>query len=78
MKQYAGMTVKHVEMIKEKLELVVDDDYLLDKDAFQLAFRSKQAETERIFKLFDLSNEGKIDMFEFICALGVISQATLF
>jgi Ca2+-binding EF-hand superfamily protein len=62
---------------RDRLDLLADEDLSIDKTSFQLAMKTKEAETDRVFQLFDLSNDGKIETLEFICALALISHANL-
>lgn len=34
-------------------------------------------EVDKVFQFFDLSNDGRIDSHEFVCALALLSQASL-
>jgi Ca2+-binding EF-hand superfamily protein len=33
----------------------------------------KESEVDRVFQFFDLSNDGRIDSHEFVCALSLLS-----
>lgn len=58
-------------MIKEKFELLADEDLSLDKTAFEKLF--KPTDIDEIFSLFDMDKSGRIDSYEFITALALLS-----
>ncbi|CAD8173443.1 unnamed protein product [Paramecium pentaurelia] len=76
-RKYAGLTIKHVMMLRERLEMLSEADLSITKDAFSLAMKTKEEETERIFRIFDLSSSGKIETLEFVCALSLMAYANL-
>ena len=56
---------------------MADEDLTIDKNGFRDLMKLKEIEVDKIFQYFDLANEGRIDIHEFITALALLSQATL-
>lgn len=78
--KYLSFTAKYVESIKEKFELICNDDLGLDLEKFMQLLRIKndqKSDAEAVFSLFDLDGSRNIDSYEFLCALALMSQATL-
>jgi len=77
MKKYAGFSPGQVEIIREKFDLMADEDLTIGKEQFSKLMKVSEAETDRIFEFFDIDQSGRIDTYEFICALALLSQANL-
>lgn len=54
-----------------------DDDLTIGVETFSKLLGMDNAEGERIFEYFDMDNSGKIDSYEFICGMALLSHATL-
>ena len=65
-----------VAKLRERFDLI-SDSLGLDRSQVQELFRAKPAELDLIFQLFDPQNRGRIDAFEFISGMILISDATL-
>jgi hypothetical protein len=62
------------------------DDFTMDRDALKRFFKCSDAEVNivscelnivKVFKYFDMDGNGKIDSYEFICALALMAHGTL-
>jgi Ca2+-binding EF-hand superfamily protein len=62
--------------LKERFE-VASDDFTLDRQGLKDFFHSSSREIEIIFEFFDLNQDGRIDSYEFVCAMTLLSHATL-
>lgn len=56
---------------------MASDDFTLDKEALKKFFKCSEAECQTVFKFFDMDNNGKIDSYEFICALALMAHGSL-
>ena len=54
-----------------------DDDLTVGIETFCKLLSLDRGEGQRIFEYFDMDNSGKIDCYEFICGLAMISHANL-
>lgn len=72
-----GYVPKQVDRIREEFILMCDDDLGIDLDKFKKLITFKDNEAKNIFQLFDIDNSGRIDSYEFICGLAILSHATL-
>ncbi|CAD8171847.1 unnamed protein product [Paramecium pentaurelia] len=77
MKRFMNMSPGQVKLIKEKFELMADEDLTIDRNGFIQLMKLKETEVDKVFQFFDISNDGRIDSHEFVCALSLLSQATL-
>jgi len=64
-------------MIRERFELMCDEDQSLEKDMFAKLLKIAPNEADILFEFFDMDGSGKIDSYEFICGLALLSQSTL-
>eukprot|EP00831_Metopus_contortus_P052040 TRINITY_DN4369_c0_g1_i3.p1 TRINITY_DN4369_c0_g1~~TRINITY_DN4369_c0_g1_i3.p1 ORF type:complete len:218 (-),score=52.77 TRINITY_DN4369_c0_g1_i3:136-789(-) len=62
--------------LRERLELV-SEEYTVTKAQLSSVFKCTEAEAVMLLKYFDITKTGKIDTYEFICGMILISQATL-
>ena len=68
---------KQIDFMREKFVLMCDDDLTVGIETFAQLIRMKATEAKDIFNYFDIDQSGKIDSYEFICALALISHANL-
>jgi Ca2+-binding EF-hand superfamily protein len=73
MKKYSNFSPKQVELIKEKFELMCDEDLSLDKVKFKKLMKISTSEADRLFKFFDMDDSKSVDSYEFICGLALLS-----
>jgi len=52
---------------------MADEDLTLDKEKFSKLMKVDTVGTEKVFEFFDLDQSGKIDSYEFICGLALLS-----
>lgn len=52
---------------------MADEDLTIDRNGFAQLMKLKETEVDRVFQFFDLSNDGRIDSHEFVCALSLLS-----
>ncbi|KRX05725.1 WD40-repeat-containing domain [Pseudocohnilembus persalinus] len=77
LKKFAGFSPGQVEMIREKFDIMADEDLTISKEAFRKLMKVNEAETNKIFDCFDMDQTNRIDSYEFICGLALLSQSTL-
>jgi microtubule-associated protein-like 6 len=65
-----------VAKLRERFELI-SDSFGLGRDQVQLLYKAKPQELDLIFSLFDRANRGKIDAYEFISGMIILSDAEL-
>ena len=53
------------------------DDYCLDRNGLKAFFKCKDREIDVLMDMFDMDQNGSIDSYEFVCALSLMSHATL-
>ncbi|EGR30612.1 hypothetical protein IMG5_127930 [Ichthyophthirius multifiliis] len=56
---------------------MADEDLLMSKKSFGTLMKIPDLELERLFEFFDQEQSGKIDTFEFLCCLTLLSQSSL-
>ena len=68
---------------------MASDDFTLDRESLKKFFKCSNKECDtvsfrrgltnqfQVFQLFDMDGNGKIDSYEFICALAMMSHGTL-
>lgn len=76
-KKVTGYNPGQLKSMREKFVLMCDDDLSIDLKNFLEILRLKDEEASDIFKLFDADGSGKIDSYEFICGLTLLSYTTL-
>ena len=54
MQKYINFSQKQVQIIKDKFELMADEDLTIDKKKFMVIMNVDEKGTERIFEYFDL------------------------
>ncbi|CAK72848.1 unnamed protein product (macronuclear) [Paramecium tetraurelia] len=77
MKRFMYLSPGQVKLIKEKFDMMADEDLTIDRNGLAKLMKLKETEVNKVFQFFDISNDGRIDSNEFICALSLLSQATL-
>lgn len=60
-------------MIREKFDLMADEDLTLTKESFEKLMKVKPQEADKIFEFFDIDQSNRIDSYEFICGLALLS-----
>ena len=61
---------------REQFELN-SDDYCLDAQGLKNFFKCRDREVQVLLDMFDMDGNGSIDSYEFVCALSLMSHATL-
>ena len=69
----SGELVSH---LRERFDLI-SDSLGLDRTQVQELYRAKPSELDVIFSLFDPNSRGRVDAFEFIAGMIIISDAVL-
>ncbi|EAR94225.2 HELP domain protein (macronuclear) [Tetrahymena thermophila SB210] len=77
MKKYTDFSPGQVDIIREKFDLMADEDLTISKDQFGKLMKIPPQEVDRIFEYFDTDSSGRIDSYEFISAIALLSQAPL-
>jgi microtubule-associated protein-like 6 len=77
MKKYTGFSPKQVDMIKERFELMCDEDQTVDKAKFQQLLKVSAQEADKMFEYFDMDQSGRVDSYEFVCGLALLSSSKL-
>lgn len=72
----ANLTPGYILKLKERFE-AGSDDYNLTRQGLKDYFKCRDREIEVLFELFDTDKNGSIDSYEFVCALSMMSHATL-
>jgi Ca2+-binding EF-hand superfamily protein len=76
-RKVAGYNPGQLKTLREKFVLMCDDDLSIDLKSFSEIIRIKDEEAAEIFKLFDADGSGKIDSYEFICGITLLSHTSL-
>jgi Ca2+-binding EF-hand superfamily protein len=56
---------------------MASDDFTLDREALKKFFKCSEKECNTVFQYFDMDGNGKIDSYEFVCALALMAHGTL-
>jgi len=73
MKKYSNFSPKQVALIKEKFDLMCDENLSLNKYDFSKLMKVSYNEAHRLFQFFDQDESGTVDSFEFIAGLALLS-----
>lgn len=65
-----------ISKLKEKLESSTHQ-FSLDKEGLKQVFNCSTKECDVVFEYFDINGDGKIDSYEFLCAITMLSHSTL-
>ena len=56
---------------------MASDDFTLDREALKKYFKCSNRECDVVFDHFDMDGNGKLDSYEFVCAMAMLSHSTL-
>jgi len=73
---FSNLSPGYIQKLKEKFEMA-SDDFTLDQQSLKQYFKCSDREVQVLFDHFDMDGNGKIDSYELICALAMISHSTL-
>ena len=76
-RKIAGYNTGQIDFLREKFVLMCDDDLTMDLNTFAELLRMEKSKAQKIFNNFDLDSSNKIDSYEFICAISLLSHAPL-
>ena len=62
--------------LRERFELI-SDSFGFDREEIRTLYKAKPDQVDLIFELFDPHNRGKVDAYEFIAGMIIISEASL-
>lgn len=65
-----------ISKLKDKLESSTHQ-FSLDKEGLKQVFNCSTKECDVVFEYFDINGDGKIDSYEFLCAITMLSHSTL-
>lgn len=65
-----------INKLKDNLETSTYQ-FSLDRDGLKELFKCSENECDIVFEYFDLNGDGKIDSYEFLCAITMLSHSTL-
>jgi len=76
-RKISGYNINTIDFLREKFVLMCDDDLTMGLKTFAELLRVDENKAESIFKYFDIDGSKKIDSYEFICAVSLLSHSKL-
>jgi Ca2+-binding EF-hand superfamily protein len=76
LKNLSNFSPGFINKLKDKLESSTQQ-FSLDRESLKSIFNCSNSECDVVFDFFDLNGDKKIDSYEFLCALTMLSSSTL-